>query len=503
LIIALLTGYAAYAQTVADALMFSQVRYEGSARTMAMGNAFTALGGDIGAISINPASSGVYRYSQFAITPGVNFNGSTADYLGYNTSETRAQMTLPSVGAVFTFDSGKYRGLLNFNLGFSSSRTADFNSVMSAGGVTEETSKLASIASSLQGIHYSELEQSSSHDPFTTTNISWPSILAWKAYLLANIPGTEDEYVASTENIDGYDIHVGGPLVQDYYRRTTGGINEFSINFACNVNDNLYLGANLNVQSVKYVVNESFVESTDSPDLFQDGFKSMRSEYWQSTAGAGINLKLGAIFTPLSGLRAAATVTTPTWYNLTDNWQNNMSSAFNNSNSYQMNSPTGAYHYKVTSPMRFSLGLAYTIGKAGLISVDYERVNYSKIKMKESDGSTISFRSENDYINDYYRASNIFRAGAEVWVMPAMAFRIGYNYYGNPGDGYLDNHSAAAGIGFKFGNQNKSGLDIAYQRMFNGSEYFALYSDYGGLKAPVGTVNNFGNKISLTYSIKF
>ena len=43
------TAVAASAQTEFDALMFSENNYEGTARTMAMGNAFTALGGDPGA----------------------------------------------------------------------------------------------------------------------------------------------------------------------------------------------------------------------------------------------------------------------------------------------------------------------------------------------------------------------------------------------------------------------------------------------------------------------
>ena len=55
----LLIGMAvcAEAQTMYDALRFSENNYEGTARTMAMGNAFTALGGDLGSISINPAGN--------------------------------------------------------------------------------------------------------------------------------------------------------------------------------------------------------------------------------------------------------------------------------------------------------------------------------------------------------------------------------------------------------------------------------------------------------------
>ena len=46
-----------FAQTAYDALMLSENSYEGTARSVAMGNAFTALGGDLGAVTINPAGS--------------------------------------------------------------------------------------------------------------------------------------------------------------------------------------------------------------------------------------------------------------------------------------------------------------------------------------------------------------------------------------------------------------------------------------------------------------
>ena len=67
-----------YAQTANDAYMFSENQYEGTARTMAMGNAFTALGGDLGSININPAGSAVAKYSQITITPSWSFSANTA-----------------------------------------------------------------------------------------------------------------------------------------------------------------------------------------------------------------------------------------------------------------------------------------------------------------------------------------------------------------------------------------------------------------------------------------
>ena len=72
----LFTGSAlAFAQDAQDARRYSFNDYQGTARSMAMGNAFTALGGDIGSIGINPAGSAVNSYSQFTITPSLTIAG--------------------------------------------------------------------------------------------------------------------------------------------------------------------------------------------------------------------------------------------------------------------------------------------------------------------------------------------------------------------------------------------------------------------------------------------
>ena len=68
-LVAMLIGTSLHAQNMWDAYRYSQQFNEGTARSVAMGNASVALGGDMGNISINPAASGVYRYHEFVITP--------------------------------------------------------------------------------------------------------------------------------------------------------------------------------------------------------------------------------------------------------------------------------------------------------------------------------------------------------------------------------------------------------------------------------------------------
>ena len=64
-----------------NALLFSSQFYDGTARSVAMGNAMTALGGDLGALSYNPAASGVYRYTEITLTPSVYSSIANSSFL--------------------------------------------------------------------------------------------------------------------------------------------------------------------------------------------------------------------------------------------------------------------------------------------------------------------------------------------------------------------------------------------------------------------------------------
>lgn len=496
------------AQTAGEALTFSQQHYEGTARSLAMGNAFTAIGGDLGAIAINPASSAIYRYSQISLTPSfITSNGETAygdDNLKNISSDSFTRMAMSNLGFVMAFDTGKYSGLLNYNFGVTLNRTNSFNSIMTAYCRTDKSSLLGSIASGLSGVHVSALESTDSYDAFYNNNLSWPEVLAWETYLLANTPDSDYDYIGSTENIyDNSIIELGGELEQNYYRKIHGGTNTFSFNFGGNISDLFYVGANLNLMSLTYELNETYGESAVNSRDFQDGFESMTSTYWQRSNGSGVNFQVGAIVTPIPGLRLGASFTSPTWYDMTDNWQRNMTSSFVNGNYYDVDSPVGAYNYQVKTPMRWSVGAAFTFSDIALISADYESVNYSKIAMADNSGNKDVFSEENNEITRYFKRSDILRLGTEVWPLKFMALRLGYNYYSSPDPEFYDAQQyISGGIGFKLG-KGRTTLDIAYRRSLRNSENFSLYNDYSGIEAPEGTYTFSRGKLLFTFGFKF
>ncbi|MDR1417385.1 MAG: hypothetical protein LBJ57_08215, partial [Prevotellaceae bacterium] len=80
-------------------------------------------------------------------------------------------------------------------------------------------------------------------------------------------------------------------------------------------------------------------------------------------------------------------------------------------------------------------GIAYTFGDQssqwrGIVSADYEYVDYAKMKMRNgSDGH--DFFQENKDIADYYRSVANLRFGGEL-SYDNVAVRAGFATYGNP-----------------------------------------------------------------------
>lgn len=517
----MLMGTTAFSQGATDALRFARFEYEGSARTLSMGNAFTALGGDIGALSINPAASAVYRSNEFALSLGYNTATMTTtasnNLLGGSYSGAYGQVTLPSVGAVCTMQTGAESGLMSFNFGFTVNRIANFNDVTVGACRCASSSMLGALAFSASGIEESVLafSEDGSYNPYVQSTVPWSILNAYDAFGISPIEGTTDQYIGATENIDEEGtITVGGPIDQLFYARSRGGIHEFSMNVGGNFSDLFYLGLNLNFHSVDYYLDEYYSERPVDPSQFQEGLISYASEYFQRTTGAGVNLKVGAIATPLPGLRVGATFQTPTFYTLTDVWNRVAITRFDNGNSNRKETPDGAYEYNLVTPLRWSVGLAYTGGR-GLVSVDYEGVHYGKTRLESLNGFEPAFQDENSIISQGFQQAGLLRVGGEYWLIDRFAARLGYNYYTSPGrllelvdEGlkpvftYPGRHFISCGLGVKLDNTGTTSIDIAYQRMLGVGDTFTAYGDYDTFVAPVFNGLHNADKLIISFAVK-
>ena len=533
------TAAGAYAQNAYDALNFSENNYEGSARTVAMGNAFTALGGDLGAVTINPAGSAVAGYSQFAITPGLTFSTSTAQgvspfdsgelpYFQKAMKSRISRFSIPNFGLTFNWDTGRKSGLKSFTFGFVLSKTASWDEDVYANGTNNTTSFMGQMAAEATelGLTGAHLGASDAYD-----FMPWKHVIGYRSGMISTFGGYDDQFVGASELIfsnpsTGYDeIALGGTLEQTYGRRVSGGKYDYIFNLGGNISDFLYLGMNLGINTLEYNYDEYFKEVAVNPSDFEisfdDGsymcFEKMKYNYGYSASGTGFFAKFGFIVTPFAGLRIGGAIQTPTVTTIEETWEMSGYADFTGSGASQTDSsPLGENRYRLRSPMRANIGAAYTFGSFGVISADYEMCNYGGMRFDGSSYDRDYFAEINQDIQNRFGTAHSFRAGLEVKPSSSIALRAGYNVSGCAekvnawGERIEPVYTQNASFGLGFSSKGSFFADIAARRTFIADELFMPYADYiydeeGYISAPTPEICNKKSlwKLLLTVGWRF
>lgn len=456
LMVLMAAAFTAGAQTMYDAINFSQNNYAGTARSMALGNAMTAVGGDLGSIVINPAGSGVFNYNVISLTPGLTISSVGAQYSNYGESSfgasytsTNTRFTMPNVGIVTHFNTGSHSGIKGWSFSFVTTQSDNYLSMYSASGTNSRSSKAAELAYSSFG--YSESTMSS-YDSFNNSNIAWDLLAGYQGGLIDSVG--DDYYVGDNEVLAedkmGIYNYVPADLRQTASVRKYGTKNDILLNGALNVNDNLYVGFTLGIPVMRYRYSEGFTEAAVDPSRFPvefydtpistvtSYFKTNYTDYSYAANADGVYGKIGLIALPTRNLRLGLAIQSPTALTVTETWTYSMSSHFENSSlNMSVTSPLGEYTYCLRTPYSIDAGLAYTFGQFGFVSVDYELMDYSIMKFSMRHNSGLGYMD--DYFPKLNQANKLFcglshtlRVGAEVKVTPFFALRAGYNMMTSP-----------------------------------------------------------------------
>ena len=443
------------AQNMYDAIYFSQNNYFGTARSMALGNAVTALGGDLGSVGINPAGSAVAPYGQFVITPGLTISSVSSSYspegedaFGLSNKLTNSRINMPNIGASFNFDTGNRYGLKMVTVAFLSNQTNNYNYSAEGFGRNGTSSKIAEFADAARGYFSNELD---SYDSYYSTDIPWDLLAAYQGGMYGTYDGVDGRFVGVTETTAGDYHYLSGDLAQTSYRTKRGSKNDVIMNVGLNFSDQFYFGFNLGLPAARYRYSESFYESAVNPEQFMIPFEDggtpsfLRGSYnYQYMADiAGVYAKVGFIYRPVKGLRLGASFQTPTAYTISESWRYSAATSFS-SPVYDdsASSPEGEYSYNLRSPYLASFGAAFTFGKSGFISVDYEVADYSVMRFSNVHERRMredSFQAQN-MTNKYFAGlSHSLRLGFEMRVTPELALRAGYSMTTSPERWWTDN----------------------------------------------------------------
>lgn len=486
----------------------------GSARSMGMGGAFVSLGADLTSMSLNPAGLGMYRHNEFAVTPLVSLaRASSSSAAGAQpwAGNSKNRFALADVGLAFNLFERANGALTSMTLGFGLNRVADFNTRYSfASDVRYDGTMVPSIAD----VFAQQLNQGG---VFPETNPEgglngrldyrnpyfWPAVLAYKSVMTHVVP-------AGAGDMSEWEADAIGPrasILRSVDAVETGSINEFDLSLGANLNNVVYIGASLGIQTVRktstLVYGEDYGYFADGDDGYAygpGGVLPAQLEYadlWQRTVldGAGVNFKLGVIVRPVGGLRLGVAVHTPTFYSLDRSYRAGMDyRLLSNPEGVtdaeeRLESPVqydeGTDCWDFVSPTRLMFGASYAFGKFAIVSVDYERDWYNGIRVKNvptgSDFGPTSYKTD---FQMNFCATNSLRAGVELRPSPRFALRAGYGYsssmlkdeslaYEVPQ--LTDSHYVTLGAGVNL--SRTVSLDVAYQcLMDHQSEYRLFYS---------------------------
>ena len=467
-------------QTAEDALRFSRVLYSGTARYNALGGAFGAVGADFSTLAVNPAGLGLYTASEVTFTMAPSVASASASYNGSTANDNRLNFGIGNLGLVISNNTAKgNNGILkSINIGIGLNRQNDFNNRVVIHGVNMNNSMMQSYANTLNQKKIDTLALQNGSDPFDLG-------LAYMANLIGYNKDTK-QYFA--------DAAYGG-VGQDKTITTYGSMNEMDFSVAANFNDKVFVGLTLGIPSINFYESSLYQEYRVKDTI--PNFIALNYRYDLHTHGTGVNLKVGFIYKPANWVRIGAAIHTPTWYpSLHDQYYSSMQSTFDNSswNSTQY-SPIGTYDYVLTTPFRAIGSLAFIIGQYGLISADYEYVNYSQAQFSAPDDN---FSTVNNEISSSYKSWGNIRIGTE-WRLSNLRLRGGFGYFSNPYQGQTNNserYQVSGGLGYR-GRHFFADLTYVWARM--NQDYYL----YDPSMVNPARITNHTNTILTTIGIRF
>ena len=446
------------AQNEQDVLRVSQFYSGGTARSIAMGGAVGAVGADFGALSVNPASSAIFRGGSFALTSSFGSTRTKASFLGNTLNDNSYSMGMDQIGFVLPLkskNSSEY-GIKSVNFSFGYNKLRDYNQSIVMDGVNNQNSLVDEFVYSANN--------STEWDPFADG-------LAWETWLIDydSLAGV----FYSDFDISGYGQDQRRTIIKD------GSLGEYVFNLSTNIADKIYIGGTMGIQRYRY--NETWVHSESDPDDVIDFFNSFTYRNNLEIDGTGVNAKIGILAQPVNWLRVGGAVHTPTFFNMSDYFSSSMTTSLADGQDPHEYSATGDYDYDLITPLRANANVAFIYKNRAMFSVDYEYVDYSTGKLKASD---YDFFNENQAVANRYGTASNLHFGGEV-VFGPFFLRGGYALYGSP---YVSGEANAGknlsvisgGAGFR---SNRVVFDLAVASASWDQEYFLYYNNSADLSS--------------------
>ncbi|MEJ7626300.1 MAG: hypothetical protein WKF35_05525 [Ferruginibacter sp.] len=501
------------AQVPEDAIRYSWLPHNGTARYMAIGGVMGSLGGDISAAFVNPAGLGFFRTGEAVFSPGFLMNRNKTSFRdGATSKDTKNSFNLGTSGWIkgTTFKNDPTSGN-TYSVAFN--QVANFNNVIHYSGLNNYSSFSEQFAEefSASGKSIDEILNTNSALPYT-------SAPALYTYLIDTVwDGSKYIVRGSPETI----LDAGQALKQDMLKITSGGMYELGISLAENRKGKWLLGGTLGIPIVNFKSNTVFTES-DTSSGTANLFKSATFTDNFKTLGIGLNVKLGIIYRPEEYIRLGFAIHTPSIIYQTDKRTTSLFNAREGSDSLReeyvssiqfTQDGAGENKYIQVTPLKAMISASYVFREVenvkkqrAFISADIEYTNHNNTRFlveedtEENAEKKSYYKSLNKTLKDIYKGAFNFRVGGELKFNVMMA-RLGFAYYTNPYKNVsfkANKMLLSGGLGYR----NKGYfIDVTYVHNMNKDADFpyrlqARDNTYASIKQTQGN-------ISATFGVKF
>ena len=485
-----------YGQNTSDALRYSTGTTEGTARFKSMSGAFGALGGDMSAVSINPAGSAIFNLSHGSLTLSSLKVSNDVAY-GSNTQGLKDNsFDMNQIGAAFVFNNRDLESTWNkFVISLFYEQLQSYDNQFFAAGTTQNSigSYFTDYANGLRLDEITALPGENISQAYSGIGSEYGSsyqqaYLGYESFILEPADDTSNDNTAYTSNI------APGDFYQKYSYASTGYNGKFSANLGFQYNKNIYFGINLNSHFLNYERSTLFYEDNTNTG---STINEVHFENTLLTTGEGFSLQLGSIVKVNDFIRLGLTYDSPTWLRLREETTQYLYT-FEDATSLEAEVDPAVINvfpeYNLRTPAQITGSAAFIIGDTGLISIDYSRKDYSATEFRSNSGG--DFSQQNSVISNTLKAANTVRIGGELR-HKKFSYRGGYKMEQSPYKdtaAYGNLRGFSLGLGYDFGG---SRLDLAYenskrkmdQRFFNA----------GNLDT--ARINTTNSNVSLTLSM--
>ena len=440
-------SYTGYSQTFEDVLRYSSYFHEGTARFNSMGGAFGALGGDLSAISINPASSSIFIDSEFGVTLNYKNLKISNRLNNYKTSSKNDFYSYGGAGVVLVYENRKSK----FSVAYNNHILGDFDSSFNISGNNNNGIDNYFLYYA-DGIPSEDLliydgETSQSVYTFLGDNYGFAdqqAFLGYQSFIINDSGDNYNNYITNAQ-YDNLDQNL------DIFR--TGNHFKHSINLGFSFNNHLFTGININMHETLFEETKVFEEFgyAENSNVQRIFFKEDLLAY-----GTGFSFQLGSII-KIKQLRVGLSYSTPTILKIEEENSQIIETDIiekDGLTTYRIDPNTINMYdeYELRLPSKSLFSLAYIFGSRGLLSFDYEITKFNESKFDDSNGNDSYLNSLNYSIkNNMAGISESIRFGGE-YRLKNLNLRAGYFFYKGADLDIKNKISGlSAGVGINYG----------------------------------------------------